>query len=87
VVSTDIVELGLLNERPDVWLLQVVDLVLVRSGKVSAHAAVVASDDHTALAGGLFLVDAVFCVDTGLLASFLEEIGVLVATDTTDIQG
>lgn len=83
--TTDVVELGLLNERPDVRLLQVLDLVLVGGSKVGAHAAVVAGDDDTALAGGLGIVDTVLGVDTGLLASLLQDLGVLVTANTSDV--
>ena len=85
VVATDVVILGLLDQRPDLGLLEVLKLVLVGSSEVGAHAAVVASDDNTTLAGGLGLVDTVLGVDTGLLASLLEDVTVLVLTDTTDV--
>lgn len=83
--TTNVVELGLLNERPDVRLLQVLDLVLVGGSKVGAHAAVVAGDDDTALAGGLGIIDTVFGVNTGLLASLLQDLGILVTADTSNV--
>ena len=86
VETTDEVVLGLLDEVPDVGLLQVLELVLVGSSKVSAQAAVVASDDSTTLASGLGLVHAVLSVDTGLLAGTLEGLAVVVVTDTTNVQ-
>lgn len=85
VVTTDVVELGLLNQRPDLGLLEVLNLVLVGSSEVGAHAAVVASDDNTTLTSGLGLIDTVLGVNTGLLASLLEDITELVLTDTTDV--
>jgi hypothetical protein len=85
VVTTDVVELGLLDEGPDVGLLQVLKLVLVGSSEVSAHAAVVAGDDDTALAGGLRLVDTVLGVDTGLLTGLLEDLAVLVIANTANV--
>lgn len=85
VVATDVVMLGLLDQRPNLGLLEVLKLVLVGSSEVGAHAAVVASDDNTTLTGGLGLVDTVLGVDTGLLASLLEDLTVLVLTDTTDV--
>jgi hypothetical protein len=85
VVTTDVVDLGLLNQRPDLGLLEVLNLVLVGSSEVGAHAAVVASDDNTTLTGGLGLVDTVLGVDTGLLTSLLEDLTVLVLTDATDV--
>jgi hypothetical protein len=85
VETTDVEELGLLHERPDVGLLQVLKLVLVGSSEMSAHAAVVASDDDTALAGGLGLVDTVLSVDAGLLAGLLQDITILVLADTANV--
>ena len=85
MVSTDVVDLGLLNERPDLGLLQVLDLVLVGSSKVGAHAAVVTSDDNTTLTGGLGFIDTVLGVDTGLLTGLLEDVTVLVLTDAADV--
>ena len=85
VVTTDVVDLGLLNQRPDLGLLEVLNLVLVGSSEVGAHTAVVTSDDNTTLTGRLGLIDTVLGVDTGLLASPLEDLTVLVLTDTTDV--
>lgn len=85
VVSTNVVDLSLLDQRPDLRLLQVLGLVLVSGSKVSAHAAVVAGDDDTALAGRLDIVDTVFGVDTSLGASVLEEIGVLVLSNAANV--
>lgn len=85
VVSTNVVDLSLLNQRPDLRLLQVLGLVFVSGSKVSAHAAVVAGDDDTALAGGLDVVDTVFGVDTSLGASVLEEIGVFVLSNAANV--
>lgn len=85
VVTTHVVDLSLLDERPDVGLLQVVELVLVGSGKVGAHAAVVAGDDDTALAGGLSIVDTVLGVDTSLLAGLLQDLAVLVVADAANV--
>lgn len=66
-------------------LLEVVKLVFVGSSKVSDHAAVVAGNDDTAFSGGLDVVDAVLSVDTGLLAGFCEDVGVLVFTDAANV--
>jgi hypothetical protein len=85
VVATDIVELGLLNQRPDLGLLQVLDLILIGSSEVGAHTAVVASDDNTALTGGLSLINTVLSVDTSLLAGLLEDVTELVLADAADV--
>jgi hypothetical protein len=85
VVSTDVVDLGLLNQRPDLGLLEVLNLVLVGSSKVGAHAAVVASDNNTTLTGRLRLINTVLGVDTGLLASLLEDVTVLVLANAANV--
>lgn len=83
--AANVVVLGFLDERPDGGLLKVVELVLVRGRKMGAEGAVVAGDDNTAAAGGNGLVDAVFGVQTGFLAGFGKDVGVLVLTDATDV--
>lgn len=85
VVATDVVELSLLDNGPDVGLLQVLNLVLVGSSKVGAHAAVVAGDNNTTLASGLGLIDTVLGVDTSLLASLLQDVTVLVLTNAANV--
>ena len=85
MITTNVVNLGLLDQRPDVRLLQVLRLVLVSSSKVGAHAAVVASDDDTALAGGLDMIDTVLGVHTGLVASIPEEISIVVLADAAKV--
>ena len=85
MVATDVVHLGLLDERPDVGLLQVLKLVLVGSSKVGTHAAVVAGDHNTTLASRLLVIDTVLGVDTGLLTGLLEDVGVLVLTNTANV--
>lgn len=85
VVATDVVELSLLDQGPDVGLLQVLNLVLVGSSEVSAHATVVASDNDTAFASGLSLVDTVLSVDTSLLAGLLQDVTVLVLANAANV--
>ena len=85
MVSTDIVDLGLLDQGPNLGLLEVLKLVFIGSSEVGAHAAVVASDDNTALTGRLGLINTVLSVDTGLLASLLEDVAELVLTNTADV--
>lgn len=65
-------------------LLEVIKLVLVGSSKVSNHAAVMAGNNNTAFSGGLDIVDTILSVDTGLLAGFCEDVGVLVFTDAAN---
>ena len=85
MVASDEVDLSLLDERPDLWLLQVVKLVLVGSGQMRDHGPVVTGDDDTTTASGLSIVDTVFRMDTSLVASLLENIGVLVTTNASDV--
>lgn len=85
VVSTDVVELSTLDQSPDVLTLQVLEVVVVGSTEVSAERAVVASDDYTALSGRDLGVDAVLDAETDLLDGVTEGGGVLVVTDTTEV--
>jgi hypothetical protein len=87
VVATDVEELGALDVFPDLGLLQVVDVVQVRGGKVGAQRAVVARDDDTASAGGGLLVVAVDGLDTSLLVDVLERLAVLVLADAANVDG
>lgn len=52
---------------------------------MGAHAAVVAGNNDTTLAGGLDIVDTVLRLDTGLGAGLLEEIGVLVLANAANV--
>lgn len=81
--ATNKVGLGLLNGLP--VLLQVVKLVAVGRGEVGAHAAVLASDDHTAATSGCLLIDTVADLETGLLAGIAEGVGVLVLADAAEV--
>lgn len=85
VVTTDVVDLSVLDEGPDLGLLQVLKVVVVGGAKLSAHGAVVASDDNTATAGVDLGVDTVLDAETGLLDSIVEDGGVLVVTNTTEV--
>lgn len=83
MVATNEVCLALLDDVP--VLLQVVELVAVGSSKVGAQAAVVASDDDTATAGGLGLVDAVADLKASLLGGISEDVGVLVLANAAEV--
>ena len=86
MVSTNVVDLGLLDERPDVRLLKMFKLILVRSSEMSAHATVVASNNHTALAGGLDIIDTVLGVNACMLTGLLKRIGVLVLANAANVE-
>ena len=67
MITTNIVHLCLLNQRPDLWLLQVLDVVKIGGGEISAERAVLAGDDNTASTGGLLVIDTVLDTDALLL--------------------
>ena len=83
MVATNEVCLALLDSVP--VLLKVVKLVAVGSSKVGAQAAVVASDNDTATAGGLGLVDAVADLKASLLGGIGEDVGVLVLANAAEV--
>jgi hypothetical protein len=85
VVPADVVSLSVLDERPDVGTLQVLEVVVVGSAQLSAHAAVVAGDDNAATAGSDLGVDAVLNAQASLLAGLAENGGILVVTSTADV--
>ena len=85
VVAANIVGLGVLDERPDIRALQVLQVIVVGSAQLGAHAAVVASDDDGATAGGLLGVDAILDAQTGLPDGFVEDTGILVVAGTAQV--
>lgn len=85
VETTDVVELGVLNELPDLRALEMVNVVEVGGSKVGDQAPVVAGDDGTAPAGGGVGVDAVLDPQADLLDGIAEDVSVLVVADTTKV--
>lgn len=85
MVAADVEDLGVLNQGPDLGLLQVVQAVVVGSTEVSAETAVVASDDNTASAGRVSLIDTVLDTQAGGLDGILEDGSVLVVADTAEV--
>lgn len=83
--AANVVDLGVLDEAPDLGLLQVVKAVVVSSTKVSNETAVVASNDSTTAAGLLLGVNTVLDAEASLLDGILEDGGVLVVTSTTKV--
>ena len=86
MISADIVHLRLLHHLPHLRLLQVLELVLVRSRQMRAHAAVMARDDDATATRRLCVVDAVFGAETGVLACGGQDVGVFVAPDAADVE-
>lgn len=85
MVTADIVDLGALDEAPDLGLLQVVQAVVVSGAQVGAETPVMAGDDDAAAAGGLGGLDTVLDAEAGLLDGVLEDGGVLVVADAAEV--
>lgn len=85
VVATNVVKLGVLNQAPDLRLLQMVEVVVVGSTKIRAQAAVVAGDDNTAAASLLSGFGAVFDTKASGLDSIVQDGRVLVVASTTQV--
>lgn len=85
VVTANVVDIGILNQAPDLGLLEVVQIVVVRGAQIRAHAPVVAGDDHAATAGRLRRLDAVLDAQAGLLDGVLEDGGVLVVANAAQV--
>lgn len=86
MVAADEIERGLLDKRPDIGRLEVLDFVLVGGGQMRAHAAIVACDDDAAAAGGGVRVHAVFHAKAGGLACGPKDGGIFVGTDAADVE-
>ena len=85
VEATNVVVISVLNQAPDLGLLQVVKTVVVSSTEVSAERAVVAGNDDTAAASLLLGVDAVLDAQARLLDSIVKDSRVLVITGTAEV--
>lgn len=85
VEATNVVVISILDQAPDLGLLQVVETVVVSSAEVSAERAVVAGDDDTAAASLLLGVDAVLNAQASLLDSIVQDSRVLVITGTAEV--
>lgn len=85
MVATNVVHLGILDQAPDLGLLQVIKSVVVGSTQIRAHAPVVACNHHTAPARRLRRLDAVLDTKTSLLDGILQDGGVLVVADTAEV--
>lgn len=85
MVATNVVHLSILDQAPDLGLLQVIESIVVRGTQIRAHAPVVARNHDATPPGGLRLLDAVLDTEAGLLDGVLEDGGVLVVADTTQV--
>lgn len=86
VEAADVVDLGRLDELPDLGRLEVLGLVVVCGGQISYHGSVVPCDHDAAASGWLRLFDAVFDAQAGFVAGGFEGLGVLVAADAADVE-
>lgn len=85
MVTADVDGLGILYQGPDLWSLQVLELVVVGSGEIGAHASVVASDDDTATASWVVGIDTILHAEAGLLVRILQDVGVLVVANAAEV--
>lgn len=85
VITTNVVHIGVLNELPDLRLLQVVEIVVVGGAEISAQASVVAGNDNTATTSLLVGVDAVLDAKASSVDSILHDGGVLVIASTAEV--
>jgi hypothetical protein len=67
VVAADIVRLCALDQRPDIRLLQMLEIIVIRRAEISAHAPVVARNDDSAPTRRLLGIDTVLHPQTGSL--------------------
>ena len=87
MVPADEVHFSLLHQFPDLGRLQMRDLILVGSGQMRAHGAIMAGDDDPATAGGLVGRDEILGADAGFFILGPQGRGVLVGTDAADVEG
>jgi len=66
MVSAYVVDATALDERPNLWLLEMIDLVFICGCEVSAHGAVVVCYYYSTAAGWVIGVDTIFDMDTWL---------------------
>lgn len=83
--ATNVEDIGVLGQSPNLGLLQVLDVVVVGGTEVGAQGAVVAGDDGAAATGGLLGVDAVLDAEAGGLDGVVQGGGVLVVADAAEV--
>lgn len=86
MVPTHEIHSGLLDERPDLGRLEVLDFVLVGGSEMGAHGAVVAGDDDTAAAGRVVGRSEVLGSETSFGAGIAEDVGVFVRPHGADVE-
>ena len=88
VVSSNVENIGVLNESPDLLGLEMHKLVVIGGTEISDHGSIMTGDDDSTFSSGDGLLDAVLGLDTALNATGLDElVGVGVLADTPDVDG
>lgn len=85
VEATDIVEIGILDELPDLGLLQMVEAIAVGSTKVGNETTVVASDDRTTTTSLVLSVDTILNAQASLFDGVMQDGSVLVVADAAEV--
>lgn len=88
MVTSDVVNLGILDELPDLRGLEVLKLVVVGGSKLGDHRAVMASDNNGAAASRVVRLNTIFSANTALgLASVTELVRGSILPNATDVDG
>lgn len=85
VETSNVVDLGILDQAPDLGLLQVIQVIVVGGTQVGAQTAVVASDDGAAATSLLLGVNAVLDTQASGLDGLVQDGRVLVVTGTAEV--
>lgn len=85
VITANIDGLSVLDQAPDLWFLQVLNLVVVGSSEVGAHASVVTSDNDTATASWVLSINTVLDTKSSLLVGIFQGRSVLVVAHAADV--
>lgn len=85
MVATNVIDIGVLDELPDLGLLKVIKGVMVGSTQVGAETSVVASDDNTAATSLLGRLDTVLDTEASGVDSVLHNGGVLVIASAAEV--
>lgn len=85
VEATEVKDLCLLGQSPDMGLLQVVELVFIGSCEMGNQTSVVTGNDDTTAASWLSFIHTVLSAHTGFLASFLENCAIFVFANASNV--
>ena len=85
VEAAHIVDPCLLDKVPDLWLFEMLNLIVVRGGQISTHAAIMPGDDDTAAASGCILINQILGMDTSLPAGIEEKFSIFVLAHAANV--